>query len=110
MTNEAFTALAMSFPGAEESPHFEKTSFRVKNVIYATLSLQKRVATLKFTPEQQDAFCAFPRAGFSPVANAWGAKGWTNLDLEKATPEAALDGLRSAYRNVAPSELPGDLD
>ena len=28
--NEHFKKLALSFPGTEESPHFEKTSFRVK--------------------------------------------------------------------------------
>jgi predicted DNA-binding protein (MmcQ/YjbR family) len=32
-----FRQIALSFPGTEELPHFEKTSFRVKKKIFATL-------------------------------------------------------------------------
>ena len=46
--NEHFKKLALSFPGTEESPHFEKTSFRVKKKIWATLDEAKQLACLNY--------------------------------------------------------------
>jgi hypothetical protein len=43
ITESFFRELALSFPEATEAPHFEKTSFRVKNKIFATLDLKKNL-------------------------------------------------------------------
>ena len=41
---ESFRQMALSFPGTVELPHFEKTSFRVKKKIFATLSAKTSIA------------------------------------------------------------------
>ena len=38
MTPAAFRKLALSMPGAHETPHFERTSFRVGTKIFATMT------------------------------------------------------------------------
>jgi hypothetical protein len=47
ITAETFRKMALSFPETVELPHFERTSFRVKNRIFATLAENTEVATLK---------------------------------------------------------------
>ena len=59
--NEHFKKLALSFPGTEESPHFEKTSFRVKKKIWPTLDEAKQLACFKLSPIDQSVFCSFDK-------------------------------------------------
>ena len=42
MTQDDIRALALSLPLAEEHPHFDRASFRVKGKIFATLPLRIR--------------------------------------------------------------------
>ena len=46
---EKVASLALSFDKVDEQPHFEKTSFRVKKKIFATLDKNKRQVVLKLT-------------------------------------------------------------
>jgi len=41
---DTFRKLALAFDHVVEQPHFEKTSFRVKKKIFATLDIEKRLA------------------------------------------------------------------
>jgi hypothetical protein len=97
---EAFRSLALSLPGAIEAPHFEKTSFRVQNRIFATLDLKSKLACLMLTDLDQSVFCAWDRTSVYPVPNKWGQKGATYFDL-KRTPKALVkDALHQAYRKI----------
>ena len=95
---------ALSFPGTSESPHFEKTSFRVKNKIFATYDASKNQACLKLSEVEQDVFSRADPSVY-PVPNKWGKQGWTFIDLEKVEPDLFMDALTSAYCQVAPKDL-----
>ena len=95
---------ALAFPGSEESPHFEKASFRVKKKIFATLDEQKNFAVLKLSPADQSAFSAFDSSVIHPLDGFWGKQGWTKVNLNKVRKTTLKDALRCAYRNVAPKK------
>lgn len=100
VTGETFSSLALSFPDTVERPHFERTSFRVKNKIFATLAQDTEIATLKLSEENQSLFCAINNSAIHPVPNKWGARGWTFVELKKVSKELLEDTLNAAYQEV----------
>ncbi len=98
---DSFRELALSFPSVTEEPHFEKTSFRVKKKIFATLDTSKQTAVIKLTEIQQSVFCAFDITIIYPVKGAWGKQGWTVMELQKVNIETLMDALSTSYKNVA---------
>ena len=95
-----FKKLALSFPDAVELPHFEKTSFRVGNKIFATLSIETKLAVIKLSEVDQSVFCAFDKDIIYPVENKWGKQGWTVIRLEKVRKDMLRDALSTAYNEV----------
>lgn len=102
---ETFRKMALSFPEAAEKPHFEKTSFRVRNKIFATLSTEDKKAVLKFDEIDQSVFCSFDKTIIYPVNGGWGKQGWTVVELKKIRKTMLQDALTTAYRSVAPPKL-----
>lgn len=100
----AFRQLALSFPGAVESPHFEKTSFRVAKKIFATLDIKNKQACIKLSAIDQDVFCAFDKTIVYPVPNKWGLQGWTMINLTKIRKTMCVDAVTQAYMQVAPKK------
>jgi len=105
VTIETFRKLALSFEGAEELPHFEKASFRVKKKIFATLDEKLNVACVMLSEVDQSVFCAFDKTIIYPVPNKWGKKGATFIELKKVKKEMLLDALTCSYCKVAPAKL-----
>lgn len=108
MTCEEFRKRALAFPEATEAPHFEKTSFRVRKKIFATLAPEKAEAVLKLSPLEQSVFTEAGAGAIAPVANRWGQQGWTVVRLSKVNKELLRDALVCSYRCVAPKKL-GDM-
>ena len=79
--------LFLSMPEAEEKSHFDQPDFRVRNKIFATLSLQGERASLKLTPEVQAMLLDARPGAFIPAAGAWGRGGWTYVMLSKVKVE-----------------------
>ena len=102
---EKVRKMALAFDEATEEPHFEKASFRIRKKIFATLDMAKRTVVLKFTPADQSAFSAFDESVIYPVPGAWGRKGWTIVELEKAGEDLFEDALTTSYCTVAPKKL-----
>ncbi len=100
-----FRNMALSLPEAEEQPHFEQTSFRVKKKIFATLNMTENRVCLKFTEYDQHAFCSFDKEVIYPVPNKWGNQGWTLINLGQVKKEMLMDALETAYCTVAPKKL-----
>ena len=100
VTAETFRLLALSFPGTVEQPHFEKTSFRVKKKIFATLSIESNKAVLKLSLIDQSVFCAFDKSIIYPVIGSWGKQGWTVVELKKIRKPMLKDALSTAYSEV----------
>jgi len=91
VTAKRFRAIALSFEGAFEAPHFERTAFRTKRRIFATLPPDGASANLILDADLQDAICdALPKS-FAPVPGGWGRMGATTVDLRTVS-EADLRG------------------
>jgi predicted DNA-binding protein (MmcQ/YjbR family) len=101
---KTFRQLALSFPEAVEEPHFEKTSFRIRKKIFATLSVAGNSVTLKLSEIDQSVFCSFDRTIIYPATGAWGKQGWTIIDLKKIRKNMLKDALATAYFEVAPKK------
>ena len=108
MSPEQFRKRALAFPEASEEPHFEKTSFRVRKKIFATMSPEKAEVVLKLPLLEQAVFSDASGGAIYPVANKWGEQGWTVVRLKKVKTGMLQDALTCSYRCVAPKKL-GEL-
>ena len=97
--------LALSFPEAEESSHFEKISFRIKKKIFTTCDEKQQQICVKLSESDQDIFCLYDSTVVFPVANKWGKQGWTFINLPAINVELFSEILKSAYNQVAPPKL-----
>lgn len=97
---KTFRQLALSLEGASEEPHFEKTSFRVKKKIFATLNEKENKATIKLSLPEQDLFCIYDKNVMYPVPNKWGKQGWTHINLKTIPKEMCEDAVRTAYFQI----------
>lgn len=102
---ETVRKLAMSFPEAIESPHFEKASFRVKKKIFATLDAKNARCVVKLSPIDQSVFMTGHEEIFRPSTGAWGKQGWTIIELKKVRKDLFTDALTTSYCGVAPEKL-----
>jgi hypothetical protein len=105
LTPAAVRTLALSLPEAEEQPHFDRASFRVRKKIFATVHPIEKKAVLKLSPVDQSVFTAYDQTVFYAVPGAWGKGGWTTVDLTKVKKAMFRDALACAWRTVAPKTL-----
>ena len=92
-------------PEALQQPHFEKTSFRVKKKIFATLDTRNKRVVVKLSDIDQSVFCKYDPEVIYPVPGAWGKQGWTIIELGKVRKTMFKDALLSGYCLVAPKNL-----
>lgn len=97
--------LALSFPETDAHPHFDKTAFRVKKKIFATLDEKNNRVMVKLSLTDQSVFCAFDSAIIYPVPGGWGRSGATYIELKKVRKAMFADALTTAYCTVAPPKL-----
>lgn len=102
---ETVRKLAHSFPEANERPHFEKTSFRIKEKIFATLSEKDKRCTVKLSPVDQSVFVNFNPSIIYPATGAWGKQGWTIIEIKQVRKDLFIDALTTAYCTVAPAKF-----
>lgn len=93
--------IALALDGTTQTPHFDRIAFKVAR-IYATLAADRRTANIRLTPDEQALKCATAPEVFSPVANAWGAQGWTTLALPAATLADVEAALELAWAHARP--------
>ena len=104
MTEKNFTDLALSFPGTETYPHFERTGFRIAGKkMFATFLAKDQTVNIFLTPREQMVFCKM-HTGIYPVPNKWGEKGATTFELNKVPKEILSEALLSAYNHVLKSK------
>lgn len=100
ITEEAFAQLALSFPGTEQTPHFERIGFKVRGKrMFATYLQKDNTANIFLTPKEQAVFCKMEE-GIYPVPNKWGEKGATTFELDRVPKHIVLEALLSAYRSI----------
>lgn len=95
------SALALTFDGAEEQPHFEKTSYRVKKKIFLTLDEKNHRACIKLPEIEQNIFSTIDKKMIYPVPNAWGKQGWTFVALKLVPKKLFMEVLTASFCHVA---------
>jgi hypothetical protein len=105
ITIEQARKAALSLPETEEKPHFDLTSFRVKNKIFATIHADKNYVMVKLSAIDQSVFCAFDKEVIFPVPGGWGKRGATFINLKKVKKSMLLDALSTAWKTTAPAKL-----
>lgn len=101
MQHDEFRAIALSFPEAVESSHFESADFRLHGKIFATLRQADGRAVLKLSPDQQALLMETSPGLFEPVKGSWGLKGWTRVVLDEADEATVRHAMEFAWRSVA---------
>lgn len=96
---------ALSLPESIELPHFEKTSFRIKNKIFATYGEKDNILCVLLSPEDQHVFCSVDKISIYPVPNKWGLKGATYIRLNTVQKDILIDAVITSYCNIAPKKL-----
>lgn len=100
MSENEFINMALSFPGAESRPHFDRTGFRVTGKkMFATYLDKDNTANIFLTPDEQKVFCQIHK-GIYPVPNKWGEKGATTFELDIVPKEIVQEALLSAYNAI----------
>ncbi len=100
VATETVRKLATSLDDVKEEPHFEKTSFRIRKKIFATMDERKRQVTLKLSEMDQSLFSAFDQTIIYPVPNKWGKQGWTVVELDRVPEDTFKDAMEAAYSTV----------
>lgn len=103
--SEQVRMMALGFEEAVELPHFERTSFRIRKKIFATMDEKAGIAVLMFTPVEQSLFMKFDEKAIYPVSGGWGAKGATVFELAKVKKKIFEDAVSVAYCLKAPKKL-----
>lgn len=103
-THEA-RSLALGFPEATEESHFQRTSFRVRKKIFLTMDEDQGIVVVRLSLVDQQVFVSLSKEAVTPVKGAWGAKGWTNIELGKVSKELFKDAIELSYCGVAPKQF-----
>lgn len=97
MTDKEFTDLALSFPGTEENPHFDRKAYKVTGKrIFTTLHEKSNSVNMKLSHADQKSFSDLSDSVY-PVPNKWGEQGWTTFELSDLSREVVLSALEAAY-------------
>ena len=101
ITGESFAKIALSFPGVETTPHFDRTGFKVTGKrMFATYLAGNNTANVFLTPAEQRVFCEIDGKHIYPVPNKWGEKGATTFELDTVAKEVLQEALYSAYKTI----------
>jgi hypothetical protein len=101
ITETIFTEMALSFPGSDQTQHFERIGFKITGKrMFATYLSENNTANIFLTPAEQNVFCKMYAEGIYPVSNKWGEKGATTFELSKLPKELIMEALLSAYSEV----------
>ena len=105
ITIEQAKKAALSLPETEEKPHFDLTSFRIKNKIFATIHADKNYVMVKLSAIDQSVFCAYNKEVIFPVPGSWGKHGATFINLKKVNKSMLIDAITTAWKTTAPPKL-----
>jgi hypothetical protein len=103
ITGESFADMALSFPGTEQTPHFDRAGFKITGKrMFSTYLSKDNTANIFLTPQEQAVFCQMD-PGIYPVPNKWGEKGATTFSLDSVPRHIVQEALLSAYNSVISS-------
>ena len=110
MPPDDIRALALTLPEVVEAPHFEKTSFRVRGKIFATLTADGEILVLKLPVEIKESLLQSDPDAIVPLPGAWDRGGWTQVAIQSMETAKLADLVCLAWRQVAPKSLTRDWE
>lgn len=107
MTPQAFRKLALSMPEAHEEPHFDRTSFRVKKKIFATMVPDGSEAMVRVHPVARvnDLLAAQPEIFFDYGKWTWN-HGALGIRLPKVHAATVRTLMTESWRKVTAKKAP----
>ena len=99
--------LALALPEATEAPHFERTSFRVREKIFATVDPDGRGMNVFVDDEQREIMTKVDPQAYE--TRVWGKSGYLHVHLAKAKARDVERLLQSAWQLKAPKKLVAKL-
>jgi hypothetical protein len=104
ITPDELRRVVLGLPETEERETWGHPTFRVRDKMFATLSDDGRVATVKATRQEQAALLAADPATFGVPAYV-GRHGWVSVQLATVDPTELSELLVEAWRQTAPKRL-----
>ena len=104
---ELLREIAAGLPDVREVAHMERTAFRTTRKIFATLRPDERRAVLRLGRLEQ---AALVKAAPMTFAKAWGATGWTSVELDSVESAELRELVVGAWRGVAPKRVVAAYD
>jgi hypothetical protein len=111
MRLDAARRFALSLPETTEEPHFEKSSFRVKGKIFATVPEGGKLLHVFVDADEGAALVEEDPAAYEHIA--WGKKertDWLRVHLAKAKTDQVEELLEAAWRAKAPPKVRAAFD
>ena len=109
MTAEEVARLALALPEANEEPHFDMTSFRVRGKIFATVPPDGEHVHVFVAPDDVPAEVAADPAAVEELL--WGSKlAGVRVRLGVAQQEQVAELLEDAWRRKAPKKVVAAFD
>jgi hypothetical protein len=102
MTDQDVRKLALSLPEAEELPHMQRTSFRVRNKIFATMSEDRTEAVVFVAPRERLYELASEHPQMFRTLGGWSRLGALGVVLAKADRLLFEELLVASWRKRAP--------
>jgi predicted DNA-binding protein (MmcQ/YjbR family) len=101
VTEKEIETWALALPDAVQVPHFEKTSFRIKKKIFATVDSKTNRLVVKLSEVDQSVFGSYDPTIIHPVPGAWGKQGYTIIELKRVRKDLCRETLRVSYEQVS---------
>ncbi len=95
-------ALCDALGDVEERPHFDRAAFRTAVRTFATLGPSGGDLNVLLPLEVQDMLVASEPDTFVRLNGAWGARGWTRVELAAVGEKMLKEVLREAYALAQP--------
>ncbi|MBZ4190326.1 MmcQ/YjbR family DNA-binding protein [Niabella beijingensis] len=101
ISEKMFMEMALSFPGTEAYPHFDRIGLKVTGRrMFASYWAKDNTTNIFLTTEEQRIFCEMDPEHVYPVPNKWGEKGATTFVLDTVAREIVMEALLSAYNEI----------
>jgi hypothetical protein len=104
VTRDEFRRAALALPEAVEQETWGHPTFRVRGKMFATMSADDAVATVKASKEAQAALVGSEPETFSIPAYV-GQHGWIAIRLDRVDAEEAAELLDDGWRATAPKRV-----
>lgn len=100
-----FETYVLALEGTQSKPHFDRIAFKVRRN-FATLAPSGGTANLYLTLDEQQLRCSLQPELFQRIPNAWGDRGWTQVNLEAIDKQTLMQVLQVAWQIGASKSPP----